>query len=105
MPSTIQSVGSNTIDTLSPPHTVLCLPPVITFKLSPVHSFTSSSHCLAGLPLDLFLHTLPGKMVLVRIPFALIKKVVSKQSDCESHLPISSSGSYFKFPMCSAIIV
>ena len=44
----------------------------ICFELSPVHSFTSSNHCLAGLPCDLLTSTLPCNMVLfARVPFAL----------------------------------
>ena len=35
----------------------------ISFKLSPVHSFALSNHCLVGLPRVLFLLTLPTNMV------------------------------------------
>ena len=48
----------NTSDTLSPGHTILWESGSlhISFKLSPVHSSTSSNHCLAGLPPDPFLY-------------------------------------------------
>ena len=41
----------------------------ISFKLSPIHSFTSSNHCLAGLLRDIFLSTC--KMMFARVPFVV----------------------------------
>ena len=43
----------------------------ISFELSRVHSFTSSKHCLADLPRDLFLSALLSKTVFPRAPFTL----------------------------------
>ena len=41
----------------------------IPFKLGPVHSSTSSNHCLPGLPRDLSSSTLPWKIASAMIPF------------------------------------
>ena len=71
----------------------------ISFKLSPVHSFTSPNHCLAGLPRHLFPSTLPCKMVFVRVPFALI---IRHNRLIFLFLVISSSVSYL--PMSSATL-
>ena len=89
-PSTPHS--NSALSILSPGHTVLWLPPHliqtrpcpfflqatwssgslhISIELSHVHSFISSSHCLADLPRDLFPSTLYCKIVFGRVPFAL----------------------------------
>ena len=54
-------------DTSAPPPPRLHM----SFNLSSVRSFTSSNHCLAGLPLYMFPSTLPCRMVFARVPFAL----------------------------------
>ena len=83
------SHSSSAPSKLSPGHTALWLPPHlipaqpcpfflqasrssgslhISFQLSPVHSFTSSNHCLAGLPRDLLKKTLANDYIKLLNP-------------------------------------